>query len=56
MRRLQRARRLLLQGVSLAEAAFACGFADQSHLTRQFRRAYGVTPGRWRALQKGSQL
>ncbi len=29
----------------------ACGFADQSHLTRQFHRAYGVTPGRWRALQ-----
>lgn len=51
MRRLQRARRLLRDGVSLAEAAFACGFADQSHLTRQFRRAYGVTPGRWRALQ-----
>lgn len=51
MRRLQRARRLLLQGTPLAEAAFACGFADQSHLTRQFRRAYGVTPGRWRALQ-----
>lgn len=52
MRRLQRARRLLLQGVPLAEAAFDCGFADQSHLTRQFRRAYGVTPGRWRALQR----
>lgn len=52
MRRLQRARRLLLQGASLADAAFACGFADQSHFTRQFRRAYGVTPGRWRALQK----
>lgn len=51
MRRLQRARQLLLQGVPLAEAAFDCGFADQSHFTRQFRRAYGVTPGRWRALQ-----
>lgn len=52
MRRLQRARSQLLQGVPLAEAAFACGFSDQSHLTRQFRRAYGVTPGRWRALQR----
>ncbi|WP_439498424.1 AraC family transcriptional regulator [Bosea sp. (in: a-proteobacteria)] len=52
MRRLQRARQLLLLGESLAEAAFACGFADQSHLTRQFRRAYGLTPGRWRALQR----
>lgn len=53
MRRLQLARGQLLQGVPLAEAAFACGFSDQSHLTRQFRRAYGVTPGRWRALQRG---
>jgi AraC-like DNA-binding protein len=53
MRRLQRARLLLREGVSLAEAAFACGFADQSHLTRQFRRAFGITPGRWRALQRG---
>jgi AraC-like DNA-binding protein len=51
MRRLDRARRLLAEGTPLADAAFACGFADQSHLTRQFRRAYGVTPGRWRALQ-----
>jgi hypothetical protein len=51
-RRLERARRQLAQGASLANAAFACGFADQSHFTRQFRRAYGVTPGRWLALQR----
>jgi len=55
MRRLQRARQLLLQDVPLAEAAIDCGFADQSHFTRQFRRAYGVTPGRWRALQAASR-
>lgn len=52
MRRLDRARRMLAQGTPLAQAAFACGFADQSHLTRQFRRAFGVTPGRWLALQR----
>lgn len=52
MRRLDRARRMLVWDASLADAAIACGFADQSHLTRQFRRAYGVTPGRWRSLQK----
>lgn len=51
MRRLGRARRLLTLGTGVAEVAAACGFADQSHLTRQFHRAYGVTPGRWRALQ-----
>ncbi|UZF93371.1 AraC family transcriptional regulator [Bosea sp. NBC_00550] len=55
MRRLDRARHMLMHNSSLADAAFACGFADQSHLTRQFRRAFGVTPGRWRALQNGSK-
>ena len=56
MRRLDRARRMLVRDVSLAEAAFACGFADQSHLTRQFRRAYGVTPGRWRSLRNHAAM
>lgn len=52
MRRLDRARTLLRGEGALADIAFACGFADQSHLTRQFRKAFGVTPGRWRALQR----
>ena len=50
MRRLERARRLLDAGTPLAQAAAACGFADQSHMTRQFRQAYGLSPGQWRAL------
>ena len=32
----------------LCEVASQCGFADQSHLTRAFRRAYSTTPGRLR--------
>ena len=28
--------------------ALACGFADQSHLTRVFTRIVGVSPGAWR--------
>ena len=28
--------------------ALACGFADQSHLTRAFRRRYGISPGQLR--------
>jgi AraC-like DNA-binding protein len=52
MRRLERARRVVASGSSLAEAAAACGFADQSHMTRQFKRAYGVSPGQWRALMR----
>lgn len=33
----------------LAELALEAGFADQSHLTRTFRRLLGTTPGRFRA-------
>jgi AraC family transcriptional regulator len=34
---------------SLAELASAVGFADQSHLTRHFKRVLGVTPGQFRS-------
>lgn len=33
----------------LAGIAAECGFADQSHMTRVFRRRAGMTPGRFRA-------
>jgi AraC-like DNA-binding protein len=33
---------------SLASIAFECGFADQSHLTREFGSWLGITPGRLR--------
>ncbi len=44
-RRVQAARRMILSGTPLAEAAAASGFADQSHMTRLFRRVYGLAPG-----------
>ncbi|CAN7509402.1 AraC family transcriptional regulator [Rhizobium sp. LjRoot30] len=43
-RRVDLARRLILSGNTLADTAFACGFADQSHLTRHFGRLYGISP------------
>lgn len=43
--RLSRGRRLLAAGVAPAEVAIQLGFADQSHLGRWFRRAYGISPG-----------
>jgi AraC-like DNA-binding protein len=45
--RVERARDLLRRGTPIAEAAYEAGFADQSHLTRCFKRFIGVTPGRY---------
>ena len=50
LRRLERAMDLIRRGLPLAEAAVASGFADQSHFTRRFRAAHGMTPARWRSL------
>jgi len=47
--RLRAARRALAGGAVVADAAAANGFADQAHLTRWFRRCYGITPGAYRA-------
>ncbi len=44
-RRLEHARDLLENSRrSIAEIASATGFSDQSHLTRQFKRRFGITP------------
>jgi AraC family transcriptional regulator len=43
----------LLQGVQpLSTVASACGFADQSHVTRVFTRAVGMTPAAWRRMRR----
>ena len=47
-RRVARARRLIAQGIPLAEVAATCGYADQSHLNRWFLRVHCTTPGRFR--------
>lgn len=48
-RRIQEARRLIVAGTPLAEAAFASGFADQSHMTRLFVRNFGLSPSAYAA-------
>lgn len=46
--RIERAQTLLLTSrLSLAEVADACGFADQSHLSRVFSQLKGLPPGAW---------
>jgi AraC-like DNA-binding protein len=45
--RLVRAKNLLAQGWPISQVAQQTGFADQSHLTRHFKRMLGVTPGQY---------
>ncbi len=45
--RIQRAKRLLVAGWSITEAALETGFTDQSHLHRHFKKIVGVTPGQY---------
>jgi AraC-like DNA-binding protein len=47
-RRIEKARAVLRTGKSIADAAAAAGFSDQSHLGRSFRAVMGSTPGEYR--------
>lgn len=61
-RKLESASRAIAAGDSLAQAALAGGFADQSHLARIMRRMFGVTTGqaaaplRKRSVQEARRL
>jgi AraC-like DNA-binding protein len=48
--RQRRARSLIQAGAALAEAALQAGFADQPHMTREFKAGLGMAPGRFRRL------
>jgi AraC-like DNA-binding protein len=51
--RVERAKDLLLNSpLALAQIAYDCGFADQSHFTRVFTAAVGTTPGAWRRARR----
>jgi AraC-like DNA-binding protein len=46
--RARKAKELLALGLPIADAALQTGFADQSHLTKIFKRIMGYTPGQLR--------
>ena len=47
--RVERAKSMFLTSqTNSAEVALACGFADQSHMTRMFKRIVGEAPNTWR--------
>jgi AraC family transcriptional regulator len=49
MRRIEHAKIMMTSTRErLTDIALACGFSDQSHLNRYFRRIVGVSPGLWR--------
>ena len=53
-RRVTRAQHLMLVGDGrLCDVAQACGFADQAHLSRMFRRLVGAAPNAWRQARLG---
>jgi AraC-like DNA-binding protein len=50
--RLAEAKRQLSAGQPPAQVAAAIGFADQSHLTKRFKGAFGITPGQFAAASR----
>ncbi len=50
--RLAEAKRQLSAGLPPAQVAAAVGFADQSHLTKRFKGAFGITPGQFMAASR----
>lgn len=42
--------------LTLAKIAVECGFSDQSHYTKAFRRLLGITPGKWRRKLKAGAI
>lgn len=47
--RIEEAMMRIQSGTALAAAATCCGFSDQAHLTRKFKRLTGITPGKFRS-------
>jgi AraC-like DNA-binding protein len=56
MRRLEVVRSQLPTAPSIAALAGDAAFADQAHMTRMFRQAFGMTPGAYAGLRCAGRL
>ncbi len=43
-----------MDGRTISEIAYSCGFSDASYFNRCFRKAYGMTPSEYMALDAGT--
>jgi AraC-like DNA-binding protein len=51
--RIERVKNLLLESnLALKEIALNCGFFDQGHLSKSFRRLVGLSPGAWQRSRR----
>lgn len=51
--RVERAKQLLNQSeLTISEIALECGFANQTHLLKQFRKFTGMSPNKYRSFLK----
>jgi len=55
-RRLDKARELMLVGIPISSVAIDCGFADQSHFGRHFKKTYGSPPKSWLLGTSGQMI
>lgn len=54
--RIQKAKQVLRQGTPIAETAVTCGFVDQAHFQRVFKRLTAATPGDYARAVKATEL
>ena len=50
--RMEAAKKLLENGVTVAEAAQLCGYEDVCNFSKMFKRLFGVSPRKWGAVAK----
>jgi len=54
--RITKACELLDKGATIGTTAFSVGYADQSHLTKRFKRILAITPGQYSEANKEARI